>query len=97
GHAGSAFRPDGTGPRRVTGSRGDCSHPAWAPDGGAIYLTAIPDLGPDGTDFVARYATLCRVPADGGDLEVLLDPETTDRGDETPATVVTDAGVLFGV
>jgi dipeptidyl aminopeptidase/acylaminoacyl peptidase len=92
-----AVRADGSGLRRVTRSRSDCQHPAWAPDGRAIYLTAVPDLGQDGTDFVARNATLCRVPADGGDLEVLLDPEDTGRGDETPATVLTDGGVLFGV
>jgi dipeptidyl aminopeptidase/acylaminoacyl peptidase len=92
-----AIRPDGSGLRRVTRSRSDCQHPAWAPGGRTIYLTAVPDLGPDGTDFVARNATLCRVPAAGGELEVLLDPETTDRGDETPATVLTDGAVLLGV
>jgi dipeptidyl aminopeptidase/acylaminoacyl peptidase len=92
-----AIRPDGGGLRRITTSRSDCAHPAWSADGRAIYLTAVPDLGPHGTDFVARNATLCRVPAAGGDLEVLLDPEDTDRGDETPATVLIDEGVLFGV
>jgi dipeptidyl aminopeptidase/acylaminoacyl peptidase len=92
-----AVRPDGTGLRRVTDGRGDCSHPAWSVDGGSIYVTAVPDLGPDGTDFVARNATLCRVPAAGGALEVLLDPEEHDRGDETPATVVVGDAVLLGV
>jgi dipeptidyl aminopeptidase/acylaminoacyl peptidase len=92
-----AVRPDGTGLRRVTDGRGDCSHPAWSADGRTIYVTAVPDLGPDGTDFVARNATLCRVPAGGGALEVLLDPEEHDRGDETPATVVVGDAVLFGV
>jgi dipeptidyl aminopeptidase/acylaminoacyl peptidase len=88
---------DGTGLRRVTASRSGCAHPAWAPDGRALHLTAVPDLGPDGVDFAARNATLCRVPAAGGELEPLLDPEEHDRGDDTPATVVADGGVLFGV
>jgi len=92
-----AVRPDGTGLRRISTSRSDCAHPAWSADGRTVYVTAIPDLGPEGTDFVARNATLCRVPAVGGDLEVLLDPEDTDRGDDTPATVLTDDGALFGV
>jgi dipeptidyl aminopeptidase/acylaminoacyl peptidase len=92
-----AVRPDGTGLRRVTESRSDCSLPAWSADGATIYLTANPDLGPDGTDFVARNATLCRVPAAGGAVEPLLDPEAHNRGDETPTTVVTADGVLFGV
>jgi dipeptidyl aminopeptidase/acylaminoacyl peptidase len=88
---------DGTGLRRVTASRSNCSHPAWSPDGSTIYLTAVPDLGPDGLDFVARNATLCRVPAAGGELEVLLDPEEHDRGDDTAATVLVDGAALFGV
>jgi dipeptidyl aminopeptidase/acylaminoacyl peptidase len=88
---------DGTGLRRVTASRSDCSHPAWSADGGTIYLTAVPDLGPDGLDFVARNATLCRVPAAGGELEVLLDPEENNRGDDTPATVLVDGAALLGV
>ena len=92
-----AVRPDGEGLRRVTASRSDCSRPAWSPDGATIYVTAIPDLGPAGTDFAARNATLCRVPAAGGEVEPLLDPEAHDRGDETPTTVVTADGVLFGV
>jgi dipeptidyl aminopeptidase/acylaminoacyl peptidase len=57
----------------------------------------VPDLGPDALDFVARNATLCRVPAAGGELEVLLDPEEHDRGDDTPATVLVDGAALFGV
>jgi dipeptidyl aminopeptidase/acylaminoacyl peptidase len=88
---------DGSGLRKVTGSASTCSHPAWTPDGGTIYLTAVPELGPDGLDFVARNATLCRVPAAGGELEVLLDPEQHDRGDDTPATVVVEGAALFGV
>lgn len=87
----------GGDPRRVTASRGDCAHPAWSPDGTTIWFTGIPDLGPDGTDFVARNATLCRVPAEGGEVTAVLDPEEHDRGDETPATVLTDDAVLFGV
>jgi dipeptidyl aminopeptidase/acylaminoacyl peptidase len=71
--------------------------PAWSADGATIYLTAVPDLGPDGTDFVARNSTLCRVPAAGGRVEPLLDPEDHDRGDETPGTVVAGDAVLFGV
>jgi dipeptidyl aminopeptidase/acylaminoacyl peptidase len=92
-----AVHPDGTGLRCLTQSRSDCATPAWSPDGATVYLTAIPDLGPEGTDFVARNATLCRVPAGGGAVEPVLDPEEHDRGDETPATVVTADGVLFGV
>jgi dipeptidyl aminopeptidase/acylaminoacyl peptidase len=92
-----AVRPDGSGLRRVTDSRSDCAHPAWSPDGATIWVTAVPDLGPDGTDFAARNTTLCRVPAAGGAVEPVLDPEEHDRGDETPATVVTPDGVLFGV
>jgi dipeptidyl aminopeptidase/acylaminoacyl peptidase len=88
---------DGSGLRRVTTSRSNCSHPAFSPDGGTVYLTAVPDLGPDGLDFAGRNATLCRVPAAGGELEPLLDPEEHDRGDDTPATVVVDGAALFGV
>ena len=40
--------PDGTGLRRVTDSRGDCALPAYDPDGRTLYVTAVPDLGPDG-------------------------------------------------
>ncbi|MPQ96808.1 prolyl oligopeptidase family serine peptidase [Modestobacter sp. I12A-02628] len=88
---------DGGEPRRVTGSRADCSKPAWTPDGGTIVVTAIPDLGPDGLDFVARNETVARVDAAGGELEPLLDPEQHGRGDETPGTVVADGAVLVGV
>ncbi|WP_116450372.1 alpha/beta hydrolase family protein [Blastococcus litoris] len=86
--------PDGSGLRRVTDSRGDCSLPAWA--GGELVVTAVPDLGPEGLDFVARQAVPCRV-GSGGELVPLLDPEEHQRGDETPATVVTDGAVLVGV
>ncbi|MGY1739390.1 MULTISPECIES: S9 family peptidase [unclassified Blastococcus] len=92
-----AVRPDGSGLRRVTGSRALCSRPAWSPDGGHLYVTAVPDLGPDGLDVAGRAHTLCRVPAGGGDLVPLLDPAADARGDETPGTVVTDRGVLVGV
>ena len=88
--------PDGTGLRRVTDSRGDCALPAYDP-AGALYVTAVPDLGPDGLDFVARQAVPCRVDAAGGALEPLLDPAVHHRGDETPATVLADGGVLVGV
>jgi dipeptidyl aminopeptidase/acylaminoacyl peptidase len=37
------------------------------------------------------------VPAAGGELEPLLDPEEHDRGDDTPATVLVDGAALFGV
>ncbi|MGY1815357.1 S9 family peptidase [Blastococcus sp. SYSU D00820] len=92
-----AVRPDGTGLRRVTDGRGLCSRPAWDPAGTALYVTAVPDLGSDGLDVAGRGATLCRVPADGGALEPLLDPAAEHRGDETPGTVVTPEGVLVGV
>ncbi|MGY1839651.1 MULTISPECIES: prolyl oligopeptidase family serine peptidase [unclassified Modestobacter] len=90
-------RPDGSGLRRVTQGRSACAHPAWDPSGETIWLTAQPDLGDTGRDFVGRNTTLCRVPAGGGPVTPVLDPETTDRGDETPATVVTAEGVLVGV
>jgi dipeptidyl aminopeptidase/acylaminoacyl peptidase len=90
--------PAGGGPlRRVTDGRADCALPAYDPSGTAIWLTARPDLGPEGLDTVARSATLCRVPAAGGALEAVLDPEETDRGDETPATVLTAGAALVGV
>jgi dipeptidyl aminopeptidase/acylaminoacyl peptidase len=92
-----AVAPDGSGLRRVTESRGDCALPAYGPDGGTIYVTAVPDLGADGLDFVARQAVPCRVSAAGGALEALLDPEMHHRGDETPATVLVDGAVLVGV
>ncbi|HEX2073755.1 MAG TPA: S9 family peptidase [Geodermatophilus sp.] len=92
-----AVRRDGSGLRRVTESRGKCSRPAYDPTGRTLYLSAVFDLGPDGVDFVGRHEVLCRVPAAGGPLEPLLDPTADHRGDDTPATVVTDRGVLVGV
>jgi dipeptidyl aminopeptidase/acylaminoacyl peptidase len=91
------IRPDGSGLRRVTESRGDCALPAFDPTGRTLYVTAVPDLGPEGLDFVARQAVPCRVDAAGGPLAPLLDPEEHHRGDETPATVVVDGAVLVGV
>ena len=88
--------PDGSDLRRLTGSRGDCALPTFAPDG-TLYVTAVPDLGPDGVDFVARQAVPCRVDAATGALRPLLDPERHHRGDETRATVVDDDAVLVGV
>jgi dipeptidyl aminopeptidase/acylaminoacyl peptidase len=90
-----AIAPDGSGLRRVTGSRGDCALPAYGLDG-TLYVTAVPDLGPDGLDFVARQAVPCRVDS-AGRLEPLLDAAVHHRGDETPATVVADGGLLVGV
>jgi dipeptidyl aminopeptidase/acylaminoacyl peptidase len=93
-------RPDGSGLRKVTDSRSACAHPAYDPQdpaGSTIYLTAQPDLGPLGRDFVGRNSTLCRVAAAGGQVEPLLDAEHHDRGDETPSTVVADGAVFFGV
>jgi dipeptidyl aminopeptidase/acylaminoacyl peptidase len=92
-----AVAPDGSGLRRVTDSRGDCAMPAYTPDGATIVVTAVPDLGPDGVDFVARQAVPCRVAAAGGAPEPLLDPEVHHRGDETPSTVLVDDAVLVGV
>src|SRR3954469_8520075 len=89
-----AIAPDGSCLRRVTAGRGDCALPSYSTDG-TLYVTAVPDLGPDGVDFVARQAGPCRV--DGGELEPLLDPAVHHRGDETPATVVVDGAVLVGV
>ncbi|SFL08081.1 S9 family peptidase [Geodermatophilus ruber] len=92
-----AISPDGTGLRQITGSRAQCSRPAYDPGGRYLYVTAVPDLGPDGLDFAGRGRTLCRVPAAGGELEPLLGPRETHRGDENPGTVVTPEGVLVGV
>jgi dipeptidyl aminopeptidase/acylaminoacyl peptidase len=86
--------PDGSGLRRVTDSDAECSRPVFGPDGRSIYLTAVPDLGPDGVDFVARQAVPCRVDAAGGVLESLLDSEKHHAVGESPATVVTADGVL---
>ncbi|MGY1835009.1 S9 family peptidase [Blastococcus sp. SYSU DS0510] len=91
-----AVRPDGSGLRRVTEARADCSLPAYTPDGGSIVLTAVPDLGPAGVDAAARAAVPCRVPVDGGPLTPILDPEEHARGDRTPATVLADGAVLVG-
>ncbi|MGY5883501.1 S9 family peptidase [Modestobacter lacusdianchii] len=93
-------RPDGTGLRKVTDSRSSCAHPAYDPDdpaGSTIYLSAIPDLGPLGRDFVGRNTTLAKVSAAGGPVVPLLDPEDHDRGDETPATVVAGGAAFLGV
>jgi dipeptidyl aminopeptidase/acylaminoacyl peptidase len=92
-----AVRPDGSGLRRVTASRGDCALPVYDPTGRTLYVTAVPDLGANGLDFVARQAVPCRVAAAGGALEPLLDPAHDHRGDETPATVLVDGAVLVGV
>jgi dipeptidyl aminopeptidase/acylaminoacyl peptidase len=86
---------DGAGLRASTASQGDCAFPAFAPDG-RLVVTGVPDLGPDGVDFVARQAVPCLVDDDGA-LRPLLDPEVHHRGDETPATVVVDDAVLVGV
>jgi dipeptidyl aminopeptidase/acylaminoacyl peptidase len=93
-------RPDGTGLRKVTDSRSACSRPAYDPEdpaGSTIYLTAQPDLGPLGRDFVGRNSTLAKVSAAGGRVVPLLDPEEHDRGDETPATVVADGAAFIGI
>jgi dipeptidyl aminopeptidase/acylaminoacyl peptidase len=87
---------DGSGLRSVTGSRGDCGLPAFDA-AGSLYVTAVPDLGPEGVDFVARQAVPCRVDMSDGTLRPLLDPERHHRGDETPATVLAGGAVLVGV
>src|SRR5438067_99464 len=89
-------RADGTGLRRVTRSRSDCSRPVFDPTGRTLYLTAVPDLGDDGLGFVGSNATLCRVDVAGGPVEPLLDPEEHGRGDETPATVLVEGAALIG-
>jgi dipeptidyl aminopeptidase/acylaminoacyl peptidase len=90
--------PAGGGtPRRVTDGRAECRHPVFTRDGRSIVLTAVPDLGPDGVDFVARSRVPCVVSVDGGPLRPLLDPEHEHRGDGTPATVLDGDAVLLGV
>ncbi len=86
---------DGTGLRRVTAGRGRCAGPAYAADG-TLVVTAVPDLGADGLDDVARSSVPCRI-ADDGALHPLLDPEEHHRGDGTPTTVLADGAVLVGV
>ncbi|SNS22860.1 Dipeptidyl aminopeptidase/acylaminoacyl peptidase [Geodermatophilus pulveris] len=83
--------------RRVTDGRAECSRPAYDPAGRWIWLTARPDLGPDGLDAAGRGATLCRVRATGGAPEPVLDPAGTDRGDPTPGTVLAGGAALLGV
>ena len=83
-------------PGAVTTSRGDCALPAYTPDG-RLVVTAVPDLGPDGLDFVARQPVPCLVDDDGG----LLRPCST-RSCTTAATTprrrcVVDGAVLVGV
>ena len=56
-----AIRPDGSGLRRVTGSRGDCALPAYGPAGSAATSPPSPTSGRTGVDFVARQAVPCRV------------------------------------
>ena len=90
-----AIAPDGSGLRRVTASTGECALPAYGSDG-RLYVSAVPDLGPDGVDFVARQAVPCLVEDDGA-LRPLLDPALHHRGDETPSTVLSDGAVLVGV
>jgi dipeptidyl aminopeptidase/acylaminoacyl peptidase len=92
-----AVRLDGSGLRRVTASRGNCAFPAYDASGRQLHVTAVPDLGPEGLDFVARQAVPCRVDLATGALEPLLDPEQEHRGDETPATVLVDGAVLVGL
>ncbi|WP_409329293.1 S9 family peptidase [Trujillonella humicola] len=89
-----AVRPDGSGLRRVTATRGRCRTPAWSPSGDALVLTWVGDLGPDGLDDTGRPAALCRVPSSGGTPEPLL---AADRGDALPGAVVTGRGVLVRV
>jgi dipeptidyl aminopeptidase/acylaminoacyl peptidase len=84
-------------PRRVTDGRGSCASPAFTADGRSLVVTAVPDLGPDGLDFVARSRVPCVVDVDGGPLRPLLDPEHHHRGDTTPATVLDGDAVLVGV
>jgi Tol biopolymer transport system component len=91
-----AVRPDGSGLRRVSEGRGSCALPVYGPDGRSIYVVAVPDLGADGVDFVARQAVPCRVPADGGALEPLLDPEVHHVATET-APVLTPDGLIVPV
>ena len=91
-----AVRPDGGGLRRVTDSRGDCALPVYGPDGRSIYVVAVPDLGPEGVDFVGRPAVPCLVDADGGAPRPLLDPELPQVAAEA-ALVLSPDGLLVPV
>ncbi|WP_346618988.1 prolyl oligopeptidase family serine peptidase [Blastococcus montanus] len=91
-----AVAPDGSGLRRVTGSRADCALPAYTADGTAMVVTAVPDRGPDGPDVVGWQAVPCRVAVAGGALQPLLDPAER-RGGAVTAPVLADGAALAGV
>jgi dipeptidyl aminopeptidase/acylaminoacyl peptidase len=87
----------GGAPRRLTDGRGSCALPVFTAGGRSLMVTAVPDLGPDGLDFVARSPVPCVVDVAGGPLRPLLDPDLHHRGDTTPATVLDGDAVLVGV
>ena len=62
------------------------------------YVTAVPDLGPDGVDFVARQAVPCRVDAAGGALRAAAGPGAAPpRGRDAGDGRWSDGAVLVGV
>ncbi|OMQ13773.1 hypothetical protein A7K94_0221225, partial [Modestobacter sp. VKM Ac-2676] len=71
---------------------------AWDPSGETIWLTAQPDLGDTGRDFVGRNSTLCRVPADGGPVTPGARPGDHRAGRRDPRRPSSPpTGVLIGV
>ena len=76
------FALDGAGLQPVTESKTARCRPTTRP-AARCGVTAVPDLGPDGLDFVARQAGALPGGRRGGEpLEPLLDPRH-HRGDET--------------
>ena len=76
----------------------DCQHPAWSRDGAHDLPHRRP--GPRPRRHRLRRAQRHPLPGAGGRgrrWRCCSTPRSTDRGDETPATVLADGGVLFGV
>jgi dipeptidyl aminopeptidase/acylaminoacyl peptidase len=77
---------DVTDPRPITDGATDVSHPAWTPDGDAVVVSVERDWG--------RTETLCtdlyRVPADGGEPEIVVRSEGT-----ADHPVVSDEGTIW--
>jgi Tol biopolymer transport system component len=70
------IRPDGTGLRRLTHSRGNDAHMAWSPDGGHIVFATTRMGFKDevvSTDAPQPYGEIFVMRADGSDVQQLTD------------------------
>ncbi|UER53678.1 S9 family peptidase [Kineosporiaceae bacterium SCSIO 59966] len=76
----------------VVGGDLTASAPVASPDGRTVWFIAS-EVGPSGTDFVARNAGLFTAPLAGGPAHRLTDAETVDLT-ESGRPVVTERGVL---